>query len=71
MVDEEVFLKTSQVALYCRVTTHMVRRWKEAGRLTSYPLPDSNQFRFARSEVLAFMKKHKFPIPPALRDVTV
>jgi two-component system, OmpR family, response regulator VicR len=59
-------LSARQAAAFCQVNFKTVLKWIEDGKLRSYKLPDSGVNRVMVSDLLDFMKKFGFPIPPVL-----
>jgi excisionase family DNA binding protein len=60
-VSKEV-LTTGEVAKLCHVTIRTVIKWFEKGHLKGYKIPGSRDRRFARADVLLFMKEHGIPL---------
>lgn len=55
-------LTTGDVAKLCHVTIRTVIKWFEKGHLKGYKIPGSRDRRFARSDVLQFMRDHGIPL---------
>lgn len=55
-------LTTGEVAKLCHVTIRTVIKWFEKGHLKGYKIPGSRDRRFARGDVIAFMKGHGIPL---------
>ncbi len=55
-------LTTGEVAKLCHVTIRTVIKWFEKGHLKGYKIPGSRDRRFARGDVLQFMKEHGIPL---------
>ena len=55
-------LTTGEVAKLCHVTIRTVIKWFEKGHLKGYKIPGSRDRRFARGDVLTFMKEHGIPL---------
>jgi excisionase family DNA binding protein len=55
-------LTTGEVAKLCHVTIRTVIKWFEKGHLKGYKIPGSRDRRFARADVLQFMKEHGIPL---------
>ena len=55
-------LTTGEVAKLCHVTIRTVIKWFEKGHLKGYKIPGSRDRRFARGDVLLFMKEHGIPL---------
>jgi excisionase family DNA binding protein len=55
-------LTTGEVAKLCHVTIRTVIKWFEKGHLKGYKIPGSRDRRFARADVLTFMKEHGIPL---------
>jgi excisionase family DNA binding protein len=62
-------LTTGEVAKLCHVTIRTVIKWFEKGHLKGYKIPGSRDRRFARDDVLQFMKEHGIPITDPSLDV--
>ena len=60
-MNKEV-LTTGEVAKLCHVTIRTVIKWFEKGHLKGYKIPGSRDRRFAREDVLRFMKEHGIPL---------
>jgi len=60
-MNKEV-LTTGEVARLCHVTIRTVIKWFEKGHLKGYKIPGSRDRRFAREDVLQFMKEHGIPL---------
>ena len=63
-------LTTGEVAKLCHVTIRTVIKWFEKGHLKGYKIPGSRDRRFARDDVLAFMKGHGIPLTDPNAEVT-
>ncbi len=55
-------LTTGDVAKLCHVTIRTVIKWFEKGHLKGYKIPGSRDRRFARVDVLQFMRDHGIPL---------
>ena len=55
-------LTTGEVARLCHVTIRTAIKWFEKGHLKGYKIPGSRDRRFARADVLQFMKEHGIPL---------
>lgn len=53
---------TSEVAKICRVSTRIVTKWSDTGRLKGYKLPDSKHRRFTFEQIKSFMEECEFPM---------
>ena len=53
---------TGNIARICRVTINTVVKWFDSGELKGYRIPSSRARRVKRKDLLAFMKKHDFPM---------
>jgi excisionase family DNA binding protein len=60
-MNKEV-LTTGEVAKLSHVTIRTVIKWFEKGHLKGYKIPGSRDRRFARDDVLRFMKEHSIPL---------
>jgi excisionase family DNA binding protein len=63
-------LTTGEVARLCHVTIRTVIKWFEKGHLKGYKIPGSRDRRFARGDVLLFMKEHGIPLAERDGDPT-
>ncbi len=63
-------LTTGDVAKLCHVTIRTVIKWFEKGHLKGYKIPGSRDRRFARSDVIEFMKGHGIPLTERDADTT-
>jgi len=54
------YLKTSEVARLCGVTSNTVRKWVIDGSLKTFRMPGGCQLRFHREDVLEFMRRTGF-----------
>jgi len=63
-------LTTGEVARLCHVTIRTVIKWFEKGHLKGYKIPGSRDRRFARADVLSFMKDHGIPLADRDGDPT-
>ena len=66
-MTEQVFT-TGEVAKYVGVNFRTVIRWIERGELEGYKLPGRGDHRVTKGHLLAFMHKHKMPIPEELQE---
>jgi excisionase family DNA binding protein len=67
---EKEVLTTGEVARLCHVTIRTVIKWFEKGHLKGYKIPGSRDRRFARADVLNFMKEHGIPLADRDSDPT-
>ena len=63
-------LTTGEVARLCHVTIRTVIKWFEKGHLKGYKIPGSRDRRFARGDVLLFMREHGIPLAERDGDPT-
>ncbi|MBM4013537.1 MAG: response regulator [Planctomycetes bacterium] len=63
-------LTTGDVAKLCHVTIRTVIKWFEKGHLKGYKIPGSRDRRFARADVIEFMKGHGIPLTERDADST-
>jgi two-component system, OmpR family, response regulator RpaA len=63
-------LTTGEVARLCHVTIRTVIKWFEKGHLKGYKIPGSRDRRFARADVLHFMKENGIPLVERDADPT-
>src|SRR5262249_43690399 len=63
-------LTTGEVARLCHVTIRTVIKWFEKGHLKGYKIPGSRDRRFARPDVLQFMKENGIPLVERDADPT-
>ena len=64
-MGESVFT-TGEIAKLVSVNFRTVIRWIERGELEGYKLPGRGDHRVTRSALLAFIEKHKMPMPEEL-----
>lgn len=62
MTDKRT-LTTGEVANFCNVNVRTVIRWVDQGQLKGYELPGRGDKRIEMHDLLAFLRKHKMPIP--------
>jgi excisionase family DNA binding protein len=63
-------LTTGEVAKLCHVTIRTVIKWFEKGHLKGYKIPGSRDRRFARHDVIEFMRGHGIPLTEPDADLT-
>lgn len=61
-------LTTGEIASICDVNLRTVIRWIERGELKGFKLPGRGNNRVTQEDFVAFLKKHKMPIPAELLD---
>lgn len=59
-------LTTGQIAVICRVAPRTVSKWIDRGALRGWKIPNSNDRRVQRSDLLSFMNENNIPVPPML-----
>lgn len=64
-------LTTGQVARVCRVCPRTISKWIDSGRIKGYRLPDSNDRRVLRGDLLPFMRAAGIPTDLLLGDTVV
>lgn len=64
-------LTTGQVARVCRVCPRTISKWIDSGRIKGYRLPDSNDRRVLRCELLPFMRAAGIPTDLLLGNTVV
>lgn len=57
---------TGEVAKFCNVRKMTVIRWVDRGELPAHQLPGRGDRRITREDLVAFMRKNGFPLPPEL-----
>lgn len=57
---------TGMVARMLGVAARTVCKWCDSGKLPHYCIPDSNDRRIERNDLIDFLKKNGVPIPPRL-----
>jgi len=65
--QKDVFT-TSDVARICHVSTRIVTKWFDTGRLKGYRLPGSTHRRFQREKLVEFMEEHEIPMDYLAQD---
>ncbi len=58
MQTEDKILGANEVADLLGMDVQMIRKYAREGRLPAYRLPGGRTFKFFRSEVLDFVRKH-------------
>ncbi len=64
-------LTTGQVARVCRVCPRTISKWIDSGRIKGYRLPDSNDRRVLRGDLLPFMRAAGIPTDLLVGDTVV
>jgi CheY-like chemotaxis protein len=59
---------TGDVAKICQVTINTAVKWFDSGKMKGYRIPSSGARRVSRSNLLAFLKKHDFPLDELVSD---
>lgn len=59
-------LLPGQVAAFCRVTAHTVKKWCRKDGLKHWFIPGTNHHRIESGDLIAFLRKHENPVPLAL-----
>ncbi len=58
-------LTASRVAEFCQVDLKTIHNWAERGRIPHFRTP-GRHLRFRREDVLDFLRKYGYPIPPEI-----
>jgi len=61
MRRKDVFT-TGEVARICRVSSQMVAKWFDSGRLKGYRIPGSQDRRIFREDLVRFLKENNVPL---------
>lgn len=64
-------LTTGQVARVCRVCPRTISKWIDSGKIKGYRLPDSNDRRVLRGDLLPFMRAAGIPTDLLVGDTVV
>jgi excisionase family DNA binding protein len=59
------FVTASQLAKVCQVDLKTIHNWCDKGTLTHFRTP-GRHIRFKSTDVVAFLRKHRYPIPDEL-----
>lgn len=57
---------TGEIAKFCHVQKMTVVRWVDRGELPAHQLPGRGDRRITHGDLLAFLNRNGFPIPPEL-----
>ena len=63
--EEKIVFTTHEVSKLLQVNPRSVINWIEQDLLTSYRTPGGHR-RIRREDLLAFLRRHEIPVPPAL-----
>jgi excisionase family DNA binding protein len=58
---------STEVAAFLQVDPKSVHNWVEKGHLDGFRTP-GNHLRFRRDQIVAFMRRNKYPIPKELEQ---
>src|ERR1700737_1766289 len=58
---DEGLLNTAEAARFLRVSEASIRRWSDAGLLTSYRVGRRSERRFAQSDLIQFLNRQEKP----------
>jgi excisionase family DNA binding protein len=67
----EALLNTAEAARFLRVSQASIRRWSDAGILSSHRLGRRNERRFAESDLVAFLNRSDNPSPPRRQEAAI
>jgi Helix-turn-helix domain/MEDS: MEthanogen/methylotroph, DcmR Sensory domain len=67
----EALLNTAEAARFLRVSQASIRRWSDAGILSSHRLGRRNERRFAESVLVAFLNRADNPSVPRPKPVAI
>ncbi len=62
-----VSFTTGEAAAICGLKTRTLTRWVDSGLLPGYCVPGNHTRRILRSDLIAFMRRHGFPLPDEFR----
>lgn len=65
-MEEVKTLTTGEAAKWCGVSFRTVLRWIQRGELAAYSLPGRGDRRILVEEFIAFLQRHKMPVPGGL-----
>ncbi len=65
--EEKIVFTTHEVSKLLQVNPRSVINWIEQDLLTSYRTPGGHR-RIRREDLLAFLRRHQIPVPPALTE---
>ena len=57
----------SDIARFCQVDLKTIHNWSDKGEIRHFRTP-GRHLRFRRVDVLEFLRKYGYPVPPALRE---
>ena len=52
----------SEVASFCKVSERVAGKWGSCGRLPSYRIPETKEFRITREHLIKFMTEHGYAL---------
>ncbi len=67
-VREPLVYTAQDVARFCEVDLKTIHHWAEAGKIAHHRTT-GRHLRFRRNHVLAFLRRHGYPLPPELVHV--
>lgn len=65
--QEKHLFTASQVARFCQVDLKTIHNWADRGEIPHFRTP-GRHLRFRRGDVLDFLRRYGYPIPPELGD---
>lgn len=68
-INSRRMLTCGEVAVICSVTSQAVRGWVSQKQIKAVRLTSRGHFRLTPKEVIRFLKRHGYVIPPDLREL--
>ncbi len=63
--DDDLYT-APEVAAFCKVDLKTIHNWVERGQVQFFRTP-GRHLRFRRADVMEFLKRYSYPVPPELR----